>query len=116
VTTEPDVPGQYLIVVDAFRGAGTFTQVIDELYTLRDGFKPEDGKREVSTPEIRRQAMLSVVTTKEEPDPNEPKPGSNDVDPVIPEGQDKDLERWLRSHPESQPAKPGQNPRGDRLS
>jgi hypothetical protein len=116
VTTEPDAPGQYLIVVDAFRKAGTFTQVIDELYTLRDGFKPEDGTRDVSTPEIRRQAILSVVTTREEPDPDEPKPGSNDVDPVIPEGQDKFLARWLRSHPESQPAKPRRNRRGDRRS
>ena len=45
----------------------------------------------VSTPEIRRQAILSVVTTKEEPDPDEPKPGANDVDPVIPKDQDKYL-------------------------
>jgi von Willebrand factor type A domain len=104
VATE-QFPGQYLIVVDAFRKAGTFTQQLDELYTLRKGFSPGDETREVATPEIRRQAILSVVTTKNEPDPDEPKPGVNDVDPVIPKDQDKYLARWLRSHPESQAPK-----------
>jgi hypothetical protein len=39
-----------------------------------------------------------VVTTKEESDPDEPKPGVNDVDPVIPKDPDKYLARWLHSH------------------
>ena len=42
VATEERFPGQYLIVVNAFRKAGTFTQQLDELYTLRKGFSPGD--------------------------------------------------------------------------
>ncbi len=53
-----------------------------------------------------------MVTTKEEPDPDDPRPGSNDVDPVIPKGQDRFLARWLRSHPQSRPAKPRRRPKG----
>jgi hypothetical protein len=99
VATE-ERPGQYLIVVDASREAGTFTQHLDELYTLRKGFSPGDETRTVATPEIRRQAILSVVTTEKDPDPDEPKAGVNDVDPVIPKDQDEHLERWRRAHPQ----------------
>lgn len=105
VATE-EFPGQYLIVIEAFRKAGTFIQQLDELYTLRKGFVPGEETRTVSTPELRRQVILSVVTTKEAPDPDEPKSGVNDVDPVIPKDHDKYLVRWLRSHPGSQEPKP----------
>lgn len=106
VPTDARVPGQYLVVVAAFRKAGSFTQQLDELYTLRKGFTPGDETRTVDTPEIRRQVILTVVTTKEEPDPDEPKAGANDVDPVFPKGQDRFLARWLRSHPGTSNPKP----------
>ena len=85
-------------MIEAFRTAGTFTQQLDELYTLRQDFTPGEETRTVATPEIRRQTILSVVTTEEEPDPDEPNAGANDVDPVIPQDQEKLLARWLRSH------------------
>ena len=107
VATHPGVPGQYLIVVDAFRKAGTFTAPLEELYRLHPGFKKGNVEgRKVSTPEIRRQAIISVVTTKQDNDRNEPKAGANDVDPIIPKDHDKYLARWLRAHPPSRPAKP----------
>jgi hypothetical protein len=106
VATDARFAGQYLIVVEAFRKAGTFTQQLDELYMLRKGFVPGEETRTVSTPEIRRQAILSVVTTKEESHPDEPTTGANDVDPVIPKDQDRRLARWLRAHPELGEAKP----------
>ncbi|HZJ04238.1 MAG TPA: vWA domain-containing protein [Nocardioidaceae bacterium] len=106
VPTDVRIPGQYLVVVDAFRKAGSFTQQLDELYMLRKGFTPGDETRTVDSPEIRRQAIVSVVTSKEEPDPDEPTPGVNDVDPVVPKGQKRFLTRWLRSHPGSAKPKP----------
>jgi hypothetical protein len=111
VHTEERFSGQYLIVINAFRTAGNFTQHLDELYTLRKGFSPSDGTRTVPTPEIKRQTVLSVVTTKEgSDDPGQPRAGVNDVDPVIPNDQDKYLIRWLRSHPELQgPKREGKN-------
>jgi hypothetical protein len=78
------------------------------------GFSPGDETRTVATPEIRRQAILSVVTTKEEPDPDEPKPGVNDVDPVIPRDPDKYLARWLHSHPEESQAPKSRQPKAPR--
>jgi hypothetical protein len=97
VSTEGNDPEQYLIVIDAFREAGDFVQQIDEFYIRHPGFTPGDETRTVTTPEIRRQAILSVVTT-EEPNPEEPRAGENEVDPVIPEGQDRYLAQWLREH------------------
>jgi von Willebrand factor type A domain len=101
VATDDRIPGQYLIVIDAYRKAGTFTQQLDELYMLRKGFVPGEETRTVSTPEIRRQAIVSVVTTEEPPKGDDPRPGANDVDPVIPKDQDKQVARWLRAHPAS---------------
>ncbi|WP_404429336.1 VWA domain-containing protein [Microbacterium lacus] len=106
VLTEEGTPGQYLVILDAFRAAGTFDQEIDHLYTLRSGFVPGEEKRIVVTPEIRRRATLSAVTTKEEPDPDEPKAGENKIDPIIPEDHDKWLARWHRAHPAKTPPKP----------
>lgn len=106
VPTEVETPGQYLVVLDAFRDAGDFVQELDPLYTLREGFVAGDEKRSVKTPEVRRRAILSVVTTKEDQDPDEPKAGENDVDPVIPKDQDKWLARWNRAHPATTPRKP----------
>jgi uncharacterized protein YegL len=96
-TSEHD-PGQYLVVIEATCKAGQFDINLDELYTLRDGFKPGDERRTVETPEVRRQAILSVECSKEGPQ-DEPLPGANDIDPVIPKDQDKRLAAWLRAHP-----------------
>lgn len=106
VPTDQRFAGQHLIVVDAYRSAGSFSQQLDELYTLRKGFNPGDEIRQVSTPEIRRRSILSVVTTREDPGEGEPLEGANDVDPVIPPDQDRYLARWLRAHPGTGPAKP----------
>jgi uncharacterized protein YegL len=99
VPTDERHPGQYLIVLEAFRRAGKFTVELDELYRLRDGFQPGDETRAVTTAEIRRQAILSVVTSEGGPK-GEPITGANDVDPVIPKDQDKRLAAWLRKHPQ----------------
>ena len=102
VPTDERHPGQYLIVIEAFRKAGKFKQELDELYRLREGFRPGDETRTVTTAEIRRQAILSVVTSEGGPK-DEPLPGANDVDPVIPKDQDKRLAAWLRKHPQKRP-------------
>lgn len=106
VHTDERTPGQYLVVLDAFRAAGSFDQEIDHLYTLRSGFAPGDEKRSVTTPEIRRRAIVSAITTKEEPDPGEPKAGENEIDPVIPKDHEKWLVRWHRAHPAKKAPKP----------
>ena len=105
VPTDERHPGQYLIVVEAFRKAGKFKLELDELYRLRDGFQPGDETRTVSISEIRRQAILSVVTSEGGPK-DEPITGANDVDPVIPKDQDKRLAAWLRKHPQKRPPRP----------
>jgi uncharacterized protein YegL len=98
-------PGQYLVVLDAFRKAGDFKIELDELYMLRDGFTPGDETRTVTTAEIRRQAVLSVVTSERGPK-GEPIAGANGVDPVIPKDQDKRLAAWMRKHPQKRPPRP----------
>jgi len=113
IGTDPDVPGQYLILVDAHHRGGSFTQQLDELYTLRTGFTPGDETRTVLAPEVHRRAVISVVTTKEEPNPDAPRPGVNEVDPVIPAGQERFLARWVRAHGDGRPTKP-QRPIGRR--
>src|SRR6185295_15167060 len=40
VQTKGEMPGQYLIVVDARKAAGTFVIELDELYRQRPGLKP----------------------------------------------------------------------------
>ena len=97
VPTDKRHPGVYLIVVDAFRKAGKYKLRLDELYMLRDGFKPGEETRTVVVSEIRRQAILSVVTSEGGPK-DEPSEGANDRDPVIPKDQAKRLAAWLRKH------------------
>jgi len=109
VPTSDHDAGQYLVVIDAAREAGKFDQVIDDIYTLRDGFQPGDERRTVETPEVRRQAVLSVECSEAGPR-DEPLPGANDLDPVIPKDQDRRLAAWLRAHPRKRRPLPRRRP------
>ncbi|MBH0779321.1 vWA domain-containing protein [Nocardia bovistercoris] len=106
VPTDEDRPGQYLIVIDANVESGTFVQEIDDLYTMHADFEPGQRTRTVATPDVRRRAILSVVTTERTPSPDEPIPGSNSVDPVIPEDHDDYLRRCPSSRRSSCPPPP----------
>jgi hypothetical protein len=88
--------GQYLVAVDAYRKAGTFDVVLDELYARRPGLKDKVLKFDV--PEIRRRKFVAVAVDAEGPSPKEPVAGSNPKGPWIPRNQKTLLARWKQSH------------------
>lgn len=91
-------PGQYLIVVDAYREEGSFVVELDELYRRRPGVKPEDVRREVEVPEISRRAVLAATVDRKGPDEDEPIPGHNPQPPYIPKNHERNLQRWKKAH------------------
>jgi len=105
VPTDREDPGQYLIVLEAFTNARTFTIKVDEIYTFHPYFKPDEEPQTVATPEVHRQAVLSVVTSQSGP-MEEAIVGANDVDPVIPANQDEHLTKWLDEHPQQRRSVP----------
>lgn len=105
VPTDRTHPGQYLIVLDAFTNARTFTIELDEIYRFHPDFKPGEERQTVTTSEVHRQAVLSVVTSQSGP-ADEPIPGATDVHPVIPENQEEHLTDWLDRHPQKRRSVP----------
>jgi hypothetical protein len=88
VPTDRSEPGQFLIVVDAWRAAGAFDFELDELYRKRPGLKPEDMVRRVDVPAIRRRALLAARSDREGVSKDEPIVGYNEREPWVPGGQD----------------------------
>ncbi len=97
LTTVGEVPGQYLIVVDAAVAAGTFDIELDEYYRLKPGLRPEDMLRTVAVPQVTRRALLGITASAEGPLPDEPIAGFNEIPPFVPPDQQDWLERWQES-------------------
>ncbi len=96
IPTKKNLRGQYMVVVDAFRKAGKFDLILDELYARRPGLKDKVVKFVV--PEIRRRAFVTVTADPEGPSPKEPIAGSNPKDPWIHPKQRALLARWKKEH------------------
>jgi hypothetical protein len=98
VPTGKEQPGQYLLVVDARRARGKFVLELDELYRLRPGLKPEQMKREVKVPAIRRRATVAATVDGEGPTGKEPITGFNTKGPSVPRNQTALLKRWKKAN------------------
>lgn len=98
VQTKGEMPGQYLIVVDARKAAGKFVLELDEFYRQRPGLKPEDLKQEVKVPAVRRRALLAATVDREGPTGKEPITGHNPIPPSVPRNQKALVDRWKKAH------------------
>jgi hypothetical protein len=98
IQTKKEMPGQWLIVVDARKAAGKFMIERDELYRQRPGLKPADMKREVKVPAVRRRAMCAATVSREGPTSKEPIVGFNPKPPSVPRNQGALLKRWKKAH------------------
>jgi uncharacterized protein YegL len=83
IPTGRSEPGQFLIVVDAWRPAGTFDVKLDELYRQRPGLRPEDMVKRIEVPNIRRRALLAATSDREGASKEEPIVGYNEREPVV---------------------------------
>jgi hypothetical protein len=98
IPTDKENPGEYLIVVDARRAKGAFVVELDELYRQRPGLKPDQMKREVKVPAIRRRAHISATVDREGPSPKEPIVGYGSRKPWVHRNQTALLNRWKKAH------------------
>ena len=71
---------------------------LDELYRLRPGLKPEQMKREVKIPAIRRRAAVAATVDEEGPTGKEPTTGFNTKAPSVPQNQTALLKRWKKAN------------------
>ena len=92
--TSGEVPGEYLVVVDAAVDASTFDIELDELYRRKPGLRPENMVRTVEVPQVIRRELLGVTASQEGPRRGEPIAGFNEVPPFVPDDQEDWLKRW----------------------
>lgn len=97
IRTEREQAGQYLISVDARCRKGSFVVELDELYRQRPGLKPNQMKRTVSVPAIRRRTLLAATADREGPSKKEPITGANDKAPWIPKNHAAWLKKWKKA-------------------
>jgi len=90
--------GQYLISVDASRKKGTFEIELDELYRRKPGLRPEDMKRKVAVPSLRRRRFIGVATDEQGRTSKDPIPGFNTKKPWVHQRQAALLKRWKEAH------------------
>jgi hypothetical protein len=98
ISTDREMPGQYLVVVDARRARGKFVIELDELYRQRPGLKPDQLSREVRVPAIRRRALAAATVDEEGPSGKEPIVGFGRQPPRVPKNQAALLKRWKKAN------------------
>jgi hypothetical protein len=99
IPTGREHSGQYLISVDARRSKGSFTIELDELYRQQPGLKPNQMKRTVTVPAIRRRVILTATADREGPSKKEPITGYNSKAPWIPKNHATWLKKWKKTSP-----------------
>jgi hypothetical protein len=98
IPTDKENAGEYLIVVDARRAKGSFVVELDEFYRKRPGLKPDQMKREVKVPAIRRRTHVTATVDREGPSPKEPIAGHNSGGPWVHKNQTALLNRWKKAN------------------
>ena len=98
VQTPRQERGQYLICVDAFRRKGSFEIELDEFYRRKPGLRPEDMKRKVAVPAIRRRRFIGIAVDEEGRTSKDPLHGFNTRRPWVHPRQAALLKRWKAAH------------------